>query len=114
MKTDDDDDGGVDGDYDDDDGDDDNDDDDDDDDADDDDVHDADDERNLVEWSDIDTIFELRICKSFWLQWWHHLPTLTVCCGVASLSRSASICVHCHRSLSRASRCLLFVDGTNS
>ena len=41
------------------------DDDDDDDDADDDDAHDADDERNLVEWSDIHRILELRIWKSF-------------------------------------------------
>ena len=37
---------------------------DDDDDADDD-AHDVDDERNLVEWSDIDTILQFRICKSF-------------------------------------------------
>ena len=38
---------------------------DDDDDADDDDAHDVDDERNLVEWSDKDTILEIRICKLF-------------------------------------------------
>ena len=30
---------------------------------DDDDAHDVDDERNHVEWRDIDTILELRMCK---------------------------------------------------